>query len=81
MPLLNGLEAAVKIRQGEAGTGRRLPNIALTAHAMKGDEERCRAAGMDGYLTKPLARASLVAALAEHCPITEALDPAAERSA
>jgi two-component system, sensor histidine kinase and response regulator len=77
MPLLTGLEAAQQIREDESGTGRRVPIIALTAHAMAGDEERCLAAGMDGYLTKPLSRARLVATLAEHCPLPEALDRAA----
>jgi signal transduction histidine kinase/CheY-like chemotaxis protein len=81
MPLLGGIEAARKIREEERGTGRRVPIIALTAHAMKGDEERCLAAGMDGYLTKPLARARLAATLAEYCPIQEELNRPDERLA
>ena len=81
LPGLSGIEAAQKIREEEVGTGRHLPIIALTAHALKGDEERCRAAGMDGYLTKPLARARLIAVLAEYCPIPEELDLPGERTA
>jgi CheY-like chemotaxis protein len=54
MPEMDGFEATAIIRRGETGGGRHLPIFALTAHAMKGDEERCRSAGMDGYLPKPI---------------------------
>jgi signal transduction histidine kinase/DNA-binding response OmpR family regulator/ligand-binding sensor domain-containing protein len=54
MPNMGGLEAAAAIRASERGTGRRLPIVAMTAHAMKGDEELCLEAGMDGYVTKPI---------------------------
>jgi len=54
MPNMGGLEAAAAIRTLERGTGRHVPIVALTAHAMKGDQERCLAAGMDGYVPKPI---------------------------
>jgi signal transduction histidine kinase/CheY-like chemotaxis protein len=59
MPEMNGFEATQAIRRLEAGQGRHIPIVALTAHAMKGDDARCLAAGMDGYLSKPLDAAKL----------------------
>ncbi len=54
MPGLGGLEATVIVREQEKRTGVHIPIYALTARAMKGDRERCLAAGMDGYLSKPI---------------------------
>jgi two-component system sensor histidine kinase/response regulator len=54
MPEIDGFECTTIIRDRERTTGSRLPIIAMTAHAMKGDDARCMAAGMDGYLSKPI---------------------------
>jgi signal transduction histidine kinase/ActR/RegA family two-component response regulator len=54
MPELDGFQATAQIRDGEKTAGGHLPIVAMTAHAMAGDRERCLAAGMDGYLAKPI---------------------------
>ncbi|MEX2175832.1 MAG: response regulator [Pirellulaceae bacterium] len=63
MPELDGLEATRKIRQRERDTGGHVPIIAMTAHALKGDRERCLEAGMDEYVAKPVRERQLLAAL------------------
>ncbi len=60
MPVMNGLEATVKIREHEFTTGRHIPIIATTANAMEGDREMCLEAGMDEYLPKPIQGSSLM---------------------
>jgi PAS domain S-box-containing protein len=71
MPEMDGLEATAAIRRDEAGSGRHLPIVALTAHAMKGDRERCLAAGMDGYVAKPLHAHELQQVIAGLFPTAE----------
>jgi signal transduction histidine kinase/DNA-binding response OmpR family regulator len=65
MPGMDGMEATAIIRESEKGTWSHMPVIAITAHAMEGDREKCVAAGMDGYLTKPIDLKSLRQALAD----------------
>jgi two-component system sensor histidine kinase/response regulator len=65
MPEMGGLSATREIRNIERTTGNHIPIIALTANAMKGDEEECLAAGMDSYLSKPVSNKKLDEALAE----------------
>ena len=64
MPEMDGMTAAGKIREGERATGQHVPIVAMTAHAMKGDEERCLAAGMDDYISKPIRRKTLAEVVA-----------------
>jgi CheY-like chemotaxis protein len=63
MPEMDGLEVTTAIRERERATGTHIPIIAMTAHAMKGDQERCLAAGMDAYVAKPLQGNDLYAAI------------------
>jgi CheY-like chemotaxis protein len=64
MPEMDGFEATAAIREREHATGAHLPIIALTAHALKGDEGRCLAAGMDAYVVKPIDTKDLFATIA-----------------
>jgi len=66
MPEMDGFEATTLIREKEKATGRHIPIIAMTAHAMAGDRERCLEAGMDDYLSKPVAAAVLVDLVARY---------------
>lgn len=66
MPEMNGLAATRAIRGLERTSGRRIPIMAMTAHAMSGDRERCLEAGMDDYLTKPIRAEALIARV--ECP-------------
>jgi two-component system sensor histidine kinase/response regulator len=60
MPEMDGLQATAAIREGEIKNGKHIPIIAMTAHAMTGDKERCLEAGMDDYITKPIRPEQLV---------------------
>lgn len=68
MPEMDGLEATRKIRQGEALTGQHVPIVALTAHAMRSDREKCIAAGMDDYISKPITLDRLKEVVTEWAP-------------
>jgi CheY-like chemotaxis protein len=60
MPKMSGLEATAAIRNLEAESGTHVPIIGVTAHALKGDRERCIDAGMDDYLSKPISPKALL---------------------
>jgi two-component system, sensor histidine kinase and response regulator len=66
MPEMDGMEATAAIRQREKISGMHIPILAMTAHAMRGDKERCLASGMDGYISKPIHPIDLFAEI-ERC--------------
>jgi two-component system sensor histidine kinase/response regulator len=66
MPEMDGFEAASAIRLSEKVTGEHIPIVGMTAHTMKGDEARCPAAGMDGYISKPIRARDLVELLEKY---------------
>lgn len=70
MPVMGGEEALQQIRQAEAAIGRHTPVIALTAYALRGDQERLLAEGFDGYLSKPLSLKMLLAELKRVCHLS-----------
>jgi two-component system, sensor histidine kinase and response regulator len=73
MPEMDGFEATAARRVQEEATGTHVPIIAMTAHAMQGDRERCLEAGMDGYVAKPIRAKELFEALESLTPaITDA---------
>lgn len=75
MPELDGLETTRAIRAMERETDRHTPILALTAHAMQGDRERCLRAGMDGYLSKPIKSSELLESIEKLVPRRTLLDP------
>jgi CheY-like chemotaxis protein len=81
MPGMDGFETTAAIRSGEKETGDHLPIVALTAHAMKGDRERCLEAGMDGYVAKPVQADELFAAIEGLMPRGGELPPAQDDGA
>ena len=68
MPEMDGFEATAAIRRKERENGKHIPIIAMTAHAMKGDRERCLEAGMNDYVSKPLSARALVEVLEKWLP-------------
>jgi DNA-binding response OmpR family regulator len=64
MPEMDGLTATKAIREQEAESGTHVPIVAMTAHAMKGDQERCLEAGMDDYISKPIRRKEVAKVIA-----------------
>ncbi|MGC2695454.1 MAG: two-component regulator propeller domain-containing protein [Candidatus Angelobacter sp.] len=74
MPEMDGLEATREIRKLETEKWKRLPVIAMTAHAMKGDRESCIEAGMDGYISKPINRRQLQQVIEEVMKVREGLN-------
>jgi len=72
MPVMGGLEATAEIRAREAATGGHLWIVAMTAHVMPGDKERCLAGGMDGYLSKPIDPKALFAEVEQELPRSRA---------
>ena len=74
MPKMDGREAATEIRKLEGGTGRHVPIVAMTAHAMDGDEVAILASGIDQYLTKPLRKQAIHEQIAAACP-EDAISP------
>jgi two-component system sensor histidine kinase/response regulator len=67
MPEMDGLEATAVIRERKKKTGEHIPIVALTAHAMKGDAERCLSMGMDAYISKPLRFDELLRTMEKLC--------------
>ena len=72
MPGMDGYQATREIRRREAGTDPRIPIVALTADAVKDVDKECRAAGMDGYISKPIDRERLKSVLEQFIKLAAA---------
>jgi two-component system sensor histidine kinase/response regulator len=81
MPEMDGFEATSAIREREKSTGKHIPIVAMTAHAMKGDKERCLASGMDDYLAKPIRGKDLFEIIEASCTTAFEDPPHAESTA
>lgn len=81
MPGIDGLNATRTIRDRERQTGGHVPIVAMTAHAMRGDEERCIEAGMDGYLSKPVSGKAIAQAIQKFARIPNADAPTPQQAA
>jgi CheY-like chemotaxis protein len=68
MPVVDGYEAASQIRELESGTGKRIPIVAMTAHAAATDREACLAAGMDDFVSKPITSQALLDVIRRNLP-------------
>ena len=80
MPEMDGLEAATAIRTAESNTGKHVPIVAMTAHAMKGDKEKCLNAGMDEYLSKPIRAEELRRTMSEVMKVRDISPPSEQNS-
>ena len=80
MPEMDGLEATAGIRNREKGSGNHIPILAMTAHAMRGDKEKCLAGGMDGYVSKPIRPAELLAEIDKWVTVPEGSDAVQDTS-
>jgi len=81
MPGMDGFETAAKIRQKEAAWGGHIPIVAMTAYATDADQRRCLEASMDGYVSKPIDRRTLLEAIDKACPQGQPRSPGAARDA
>ncbi len=80
MPVMDGFAATAAIRPREKATGGHVPIVALTAHAMTGDRERCLAAGMDAYVSKPLQVEELLKVIAGLVATSPLAGPASNKT-